>query len=527
MKRLFFLVFTFFCINNFAQNLTLNDLEGKELHNRIRLNYILIDQPNRIYTYPDGTTYTLSPSMGFWGLNYFFPLNDWLYTGAGFHGAAYGDQGGLFTLGVSLGVNFPISKKIDFDANLHFGGGGGFRSLVNGGGLLYPNIGLKYNTKNISFGLQYGYVNFFTGVQKGDNFSFFIEIPTTVRTSSYANAQKTFEVNNDYNNEFWDKPAVKNVQQITFDYFFPVGMTRNDGIANFNAATPITQTLSVLGFEYQKYINKNTFLYAHVDAMYGGLEAGFMDVFFGAGKNFLESKYINLFAKMGIGAAGGRIFPENGLTVYPNAGFDVKLSKNFGLSLHGGYHRAVGGTFEAYTAGFSIKHYGLSGGTTNPYTKEKLKTIKTQGIRLYTENQTYLKVAKTHSSPLNLQMIALKLGYTINKRFYFVGETSFAYEGKSGGYAHGVFGLGITSNRFIKERFSIFAEALGGVAGGAGVDTGEGVMVKGIAGLNFHVNDNLSFHTSAGRIRLPLGSVNSTNINIGFSYGLSILNAKK
>ena len=208
MKRLLFLVFTFFCINNFAQNLTLNDLEGKELHNRIRLNYILIDQPNRIYTYPDGTTYTLSPSMGFWGLNYFFPLNDWLYTGAGFHGAAYGDQGGLFTLGVSLGVNFPISKKIDFDANLHFGGGGGFRSLVNGGGLLYPNIGLKYNTKNISFGLQYGYVNFFTGVQKGDNFSFFIEIPTTVRTSSYANAQKTFEVNNDYNNEFLDKPAV-------------------------------------------------------------------------------------------------------------------------------------------------------------------------------------------------------------------------------------------------------------------------------------------------------------------------------
>lgn len=528
MKKLLFLWIAFFYLNTFGQNLTLNDLEGKELHNRIRLNYILIDQPNITYDYRDGSTYTLDPNMGFWGLNYYLPLNNWLYTGAGFHGAGYGDQGGLFTLGVTMGVNFPISKRLDFDANLHFGGGGGFRSLVNGGGLLYPNAGLKYNAKGFSFGLQYGYVNFFTGIQKGDNISFFIEIPTTVRTSSYANAQKTFDVNDDNKDEFWEKPGVKSVQQITFDFFFPVGMTRNDGIANFNAATPITQTLSILGFEYQKYLNRNTFIYAHADAMYGGLEAGFMDIFFGAGKNFFESKYVNFFAKMGIGAAGGRIFPENGLTIYPNAGFDVKLTKKFGLSFHGGYHRAVGGTFEAYTAGFSIKHYGLSGGTIDPFTNEKVKTIKTQGIRIYAENQTILKIAKTTPPvPLNLQMIALKLGYNINKRFYFVGETSFAYEGESGGYAHGVFGLGITSNRIIKERISIFAEALGGVAGGAGVATGPGLMVKGIAGFNFHINDNLSLHTSAGRIRLPLGEVNSTNINIGLNYGLSLFNTKK
>lgn len=528
MKKLFLLWIALFSLNNLAQELKLDDLTGIELNNKIRLNYILIDQPNLTYTYGDGSTYTLDPTMGFWGLNYYIPLNNWLYTGAGFHGAAYGDQGGLFTLGVNLGVNFPLAKKIDFDANLHFGGGGGFRSLVNGGGLLYPNAGLKYNAKGFSFGLQYGYVNFFTGIQRGDNFSFFIEIPTTVRTSSYSNSQKEFRVHENHEDDFWKKPAVKNVQQITFDYFFPIGSSRNDGIANFNATTPLRQTLKILGFEYQKYITENIFIYAHADAMYGGLESGFMDVFFGAGKNFFESKYINFFAKMGIGAAGGRIYPENGLTVYPSTGFDVKFTEKFGLSFHGGYHRAVGGIFEAYTAGFSFKYYGLSGGIYNPFTGEKAKSIKTQGVKIQVENQTYIDVSKFGGARnTNLQLIALRLTYDINKRIYFVGEASFAYEGESGGYAHGIFGLGIISNKFINNKFSVFAEAMGGVAGGGGVDFGEGIMVRPTAGINYHANDNLSFHVSGGNLWAPNGTVNSKNINIGFSYGLSVLNAKK
>ena len=105
-------------------------------------------------------------------------------------------------------------------------------------------------------------------------------------------------------------------------------------------------TLSVLGFEYQRYLSEDTFIYAHTDAMYKGLVAGFMDLFFGVGKNFIETTHINLFAKIGIGAAGGRIYPEGGLTMYPNAGFDLRITDKLGISAHGGYHRAIGGTFE-------------------------------------------------------------------------------------------------------------------------------------------------------------------------------------
>ena len=136
-------------------------------------------------------------------------------------------------------------------------------------------------------------------------------------------------------------------------------------------------------------------------------------------------------------------------------------------------------------------------------------------------------MAKTDSPAINLQLIAIKLIYDINKIIYFLGEASFAYEGKSGGYAHGIFGFGIKSNKFLNNRFSFFAEALAGVAGGAGVDTGEGIIIKPSTGINYHLNDNLSFHFSGGQVFAPFGNVNSKNINIGLTYGLSLLNAKK
>lgn len=520
MKKFLLIIFCFSLFQINAQEFTLSDLKGKELNNNIRLNYFLLHQPT------DKVSYDLEPRMGFVGLNYNIPLNDWLYTGAGFHTAISGDQGGLFTLGVNLGINLPIYKNLYFDANVHFGGGGGYRSLVNGGGILIPNAGLQYKKNGFSFGVQYGYVNFFTGIQKDDNFSFFMEIPTTVRTASHKYAQKEFTITNENNDAFWEKPGVKSVQQVKFDFFFPRGRSRTDASTNPRYA-PITNTLYIIGFEYQRYLTPNTFIYAHLDTMYKGLTAGFMDLFIGVGKNFIETDYVNFFAKMGVGAAGGRIYPENGATIYPSIGADVKLTKDFGLSFHGGYHRSIGASFEAITSGVSLKYYSLSGGSFDPFTKKQAQKIKTQGVAIGIENQTYYDVAKFGIPNSDLQLLAIKVKYDLSHRIYVSGEASFAYLGKSGGYAHGIFGFGISSNRFANNKLSLFLEAAAGVAGGGRVDSGEGVLVRPTLGINYHINDDFSLNASAGQMWSPFGNVNSSNINAGFTYRLSLLNAKK
>ncbi len=112
MKKItLILILAFSCLQVFSQDSNLDDIQTVEMKNFIRLNHIFIDQPDITYTYSDGSQYDLRPTAGILGLNYNIPLNDWLYTGAGFHAASFGDQGGLFTLGIGLGVNLPIYDR--------------------------------------------------------------------------------------------------------------------------------------------------------------------------------------------------------------------------------------------------------------------------------------------------------------------------------------------------------------------------------------------------------------------------------
>lgn len=509
MKKLILLFILFFTLNSFSQEKNLSDFKGKTINGALRTSFIPVQMPTDFDT-------SLDKTMGLLGIHYQLYTNQCFYLGAAMKAAMTGDQGGLFTLGVEAGSSNKLIGKLYSDVNLHFAGGGGYRYLVNGGAMINANIGLAYKTKDYSFGVQYSHVDFFTGEIKSNSVSFYVEIPTFIRTANYKDANLDFY--SDKNNSFWNQVAVNSVQQVRFDFFYPIGKSKKD-----NGET-LDNTLYVLGFEYQKYLGENYFLYAHTDAIYNGLRAGFMDLFVGAGYNFYRSKNFNLFGKLGIGAAGGRIAPEGGVTTYPSAGFDVHLSDKFSLSGHGGYYRALDGDFEAYTLGFGLKYKSITGGTKNALGESYTK-FKTQGIRVSVEQQTYKNVKKTDARTTDLQQIALKVGYDISERFYLVGEASFAYEGESGGYAHGLVGVGYETPKFLNN-LSLFTELMTGAAGGGGVDTGEGIVVRPLAGLNYHLSNNLELHGSLGLKTAPFGGINTTNYNVGISYRFATLSAK-
>ena len=501
-------------LNSFAQK-DITGLKGKELHNSIRINYMSISIPTDDFAGWD-------KEMGLVGLKYLVPINDWLYGGAGFHFAVTGDQGGLFTLGAELGINKKIYKNIYADASFHFGGGGGYRIFVNDGAFYNTNLGLQYKKNNYSFGVQYSHLDFFTGEIKDNTLSVFVEIPSVLHFANYDDAQQEFINNNNSKDSFWKKPSTKNVQQVRFDFFRPTGNSKSDSGADLT-----NSTLYVLGFEYQKYVNEKTFLFAHTDAIYKGLRAGFMDVFVGGGYHPYQSKYIDIFGKLGIGAAGGRIAREGGLTVYPSAGIDLKLSNKIALSGHGGYLKALDGDFEAYTIGFGIKYMNHSGGTEN--TNFSNLKLNTQGISVSVQNQSYFDVQKTDDLDDilidDLQLIATQFNYDIFKNVYVIGEAGFAYGGRSGGYAHGLAGLGFKTNSILNDKLNAFINLTGGAAGGAGVDTGEGIVVRPTAGINYELVNNLALKVSGGKLYAPFGNVNSNNLNIGLSFNFATLSA--
>lgn len=508
-------LFSFLSFLTYSQE-NLSSLQGKELHNKVRLNFIPVEMPSDKFP-------NLKSTMGLAGVHYQIPINDWLYGGAGFHFAVTGDQGGLFTLGAELGINKQLYKNVYVDANFHFGGGGGYRYLVNDGGFINPNIGLQYKKNDYSFGIQYSHVNFLSGEIKSNSVSFFLEIPSILRLTDYDKAHQSFVADNLSPHSFWSKPVVKNAQQIRFDFFKPIGNSRKD---DANNQEPLTEILYVIGFEYQKYLNENTFLFAHTDAIYRGLRAGFMDLFVGAGYHPYQSKYINIFGKLGVGAAGGRVAPEGGLMIYPSAGINLKLFKNIAISGHGGYYRALAGDLEAYTFGFGLKYFGLNGGISS----EENSTYNTKGLRFEVQNQSYFDVAKfdppDNRYAVDLQLIGLKINYDLNKWLYIAGEAGFAYDGRSGGYAHGLVGGGMYSPRFLNDRMRGFLEVMAGAGGGAGVDTDEGIIIRPTFGLSYDITRQVSIIVSGGRYYSPFGNVNSNNINIGLSFNLSTLSVK-
>ena len=489
----------------------IRSLDGTVLNNKVRLNFIPVQMPTVFDP-------NLKPTMGLMGLHYQTPLNKWLYAGVGMYGAVTGDQGGLFTLGVALGFKKQLYKNIFLDANFHFGGGGGYRYLINDGAFINPNIGLQYQRKDFALGVQYSHVDFYTGDIKSDAISFFVEIPSVLKFTEYRNAQKNFIASNSSNTHFWKAPVTKNVQQVRFDFFKPIGNSRKD---NANNGEPLTETLSVLGFEYQKYISNNTFIFAHTDAIYKGLRAGFMDLFFGMGYHPYSSKNVHVFTKFALGAAGGRVAPEGGLMMYPSAGIDLNITPKLALSSHVGYYRAIAGDLEAYTYGFGLKYYGFNGGT------EHYNAFKTQGIRIGIMNQTYFDVIKTDSPTIDLQLLGIQINYDLNSTFYLTGEVGFAYDGGSGGYAHGMAGIGMYSPYFLNSKMRAHFEAMAGAAGGAGVDTGEGVVVRPSIGLSYTLTKSVSLQSSIGRFVTPFGDLASTNVSIGLSIGLATLTAKK
>lgn len=504
------LCFFLYTHTSFSQE-NIATLKGRALKNTVRLNFIPVQMPTDFDA-------SLKPTMGLMGLHYQIPINNWLYGGVGMYAAVTGDQGGLFTFGVEFGVNKQLYHNLYLDANFHFGGGGGYRYLINDGAFINPNIGLRYKQEKFSFGVQYSHLNFYTGAIKSNSISFFIEIPSVLKFTDYSNAQKNFVATNLSMDHFWKAPVTKNVQQVRFDFFKPIGNSRKD---NANNQEPLTETLAVLGFEYQKYISNTTFVFAHTDAIYKGLRAGFMDLFFGVGYHPYQSKNINLFTKFAIGAAGGRIAPEGGLMIYPSAGIDFKISTKIALSSHAGYYRAVAGNLEAYTFGVGVKYLGFNGGTKN------YSAFKTQGIRIGIQNQTYLEVLKTDDFPVDLQLLGLQVSYDLNTTFYLVGEVGFAYDGKSGGYAHGMAGIGMYSPYFIKNKIRAHFEAMAGAAGGAGVDTGEGIVVRPSIGLSYTLTNTVSLQSSIGKFITPFGELEATNITIGLSFSLATLSARK
>ncbi|WP_299062310.1 hypothetical protein [uncultured Polaribacter sp.] len=460
-------------------------------------------------------------NMGFTGIHYNLFLNDLFYTGIGLYGSVTGDRGGFFTLGMNAGIKKYLSEKFYVDTGFHFGGGGGAGAKDGGGAFILPHLNLGYQFKNFSLNTGWSYVNFFDGGEiKGHQANISLEIPLDFDYADYTSAEK--EINtNEFENSNWNKKPKKNSLMVHFNNLKVLSKARaTDGTVLEG------KTIKLAGFEFTSYVNKNWFAFLKVDGAYDGIRAGYMDVFLGAGYHLsMNRNRTNILAKLGFGAGGGgAVDTKGGFLLYPDISIEQQLFEDIYISVNKGYLLTPDRDFYTSNFGIGIKYYIKRNGVKidNPhFTKGKFK-----GLEVIVKQDLYFNAKRMQDPTENLHQISLQINLDLNKNMYVAGQTSFANFGNAGAYGEGIVGLGLKTNPLLNKSTTLFTQFLGGAAGGGNISTGQGLIIKPSAGLDYKLSNTLNLRASGGYVKAKGGELSSTFINLGIKYNIAFLKLK-
>ncbi|MDD7913165.1 hypothetical protein [Polaribacter ponticola] len=458
------------------------------------------------------------PNMGFTGIHYNLMINDWSYAGLGIYGAVSGNKGGFFTLGINAGIKKYITEDLYLDTGFHFGGGGGASAPDGGGAFILPHFNLGYNFKNFSINSGWSYANFFDdGDIKGHQLNVGLEIPLDYSYSNYENLESKFDYNN-LKTSKWNVPSKKTSMMFHVNNLKIKGRTQNSSGVKYSG-----ETIRLAGFELASYLSKNWFAFLKLDGAFDGIKAGYMDVFLGGGYQFYFNKNrTNIATKFGLGAGGGGgVDTKGGFLIYPDISIEQQIFKDIYLSVNKGFVMSPDSHFYTSSFGVGLKYYLERNGIIS--NEKSFSTGIFKGLEVITKHDLYFNAKRDTNPTENLHQISLQVNLGLNKNLYVAGQTSFANFGNAGAYAEGIVGIGIKTNSLLNNKLTLFAQGLGGAAGGGGISTGEGLIVKPSTGFSYQLNKTLSFRTAAGYVKAKGGNLSSTFLNFGIKYNLSIL----
>lgn len=509
------LIIIFLClIHHFSFSQTEKNIDPKTQKAFGKIDFLSIEMP--ITNVPN------EKNMGFTGIHYNLMINNWSYAGLGIYGAVTGNRGGFFTLGLNAGIKKYLNQNFYIDTGFHFGGGGGASAPDGGGAFILPHLNLGYHFSNFTINSGWSYVNFFDdGLIKGNQFNIALEVPLDFKYSDTRNSEKEYNI--DFlNSTNWNTKAKKTSLMFHQNNLRIKGNTKQSNGTIYNG-----ETIRLAGFELANYFSKHWFGFVKVDGAFSGIKAGYMDVFLGAGYlySFNKSK-TNLLAKFGAGAGGGGgIDTQGGFLIYPDISIEQKIYNDVFLAVNTGFVMSPDSDVFTQSYGFGLKYYVDRNGTKS--TKKEFTSGKFKEIEIITKHDIYFNADRDSNTKEDMHQISLQVNFDLNKNLYIIGQTSFANFGGAGAYAEGIVGLGLNTNTFLNNKANFFIQALTGAAGGGGISTGEGFIVKPSAGFNYNLNKKLNLRTAVGYVKAKGGNLSSTFINFGLSYRISMLKMNK
>lgn len=458
--------------------------------------------------------------MGLLGLNYFADITPYIYGGIGAYGAVTGTQGGLFTLGVAGGVHHEFYPHWWGDAGLFAGGGGGRSSLVGGGLMVRPYVGVAYEWSWARLGLHYSYINFPDGKIHSKQVGVDLDIPTEFYYLDPGAADcfdlKHFKL---LTNDFL------NVQRNDFaillqNYIQRTGTLNTEGNVQDG-------TISLVGAELDHYFTDHMFWWLKAAGAFSGIPNGYMDVLGGLGYHWAFFRGLALVPQLGIGAGGGgMVNTGGGFIINPQLGIEWPIFPSLSMRVISGYMWAPNGDFKVVPiTGELIYHLNFVNGTTNTPNRF-MSTYAVQGWRIQAMNQTYTHPQRSFNDVrTDINMVAVQIDQLLTPFFFLSYQGAAAYSGyHAGGYATGLIGPGIQSSPLFNEHVQLFSEVLVGAGGGGGLSLSGGSLIEPLVGLRYAFTPIVGVQASVGELKALRDDLDTPVINVGLTIRFDTLN---
>lgn len=446
-----------------------------------------------------------SERMGLVGLTELLNVGGQWWVGPGVYGAATGRRGGLFVPGVEGAWSHPFNDWLAVDAGVFAGGGGGGAAPVGGGLMLRPHLDLVFRFPGFYTGPTLSKVWFANGQINSNQFGWMLNVDSSFRYRPAA-----------FRGEATDGSATG----LGFDHVDAMVTVDRPRHATSTSGSALTQRIGLVGLRAERTVDGP--LWAGIEAAGAGSGgvAGYAEVLGTAGLRFPvvgDRLSLGVRGAAGLGGGGG-IDTGGGLLVKASAGLTLRLTDTLGIGAELGVVDAPRGHYKAETAAVSL-NWALDvpqrdlGDWFNTRPGVPTRMEFGAGVERY-------RAARKDGRTEALEAVVLQMNRFVAPNLYVTGQAHSAFAGGAGAYSVGLFGVG--AQLPVTQRLRLGVEALGGAAGGGGVDTQGGAVLQARAYADLALTDSLSLRVAAGKIKSVHGGLDAPVVDAALVFRFGV-----
>jgi hypothetical protein len=461
------------------------------------------------------------PNLGMLGIGVdYFPTKalPQFYLTLNSYSAVLGQRPGLITFGTGLGWHQPLfNSPFALDGGLFLGGGGGGGAPDGGGLITRGHIQLHYQISDFSLFGGWSKLDFPTGAMGSDQFQFGLSYAMPFYRAIAKPVRKPVQPANP--DEATSKTFRLSVNAQNY-LLFSGKPTHDNG-----SAAPKEGEIMLLGVGMDQFINENWYATLKLHgAMAGGID-GYMSYLVGVGvEDAIRQSTWKWDAQLVAGpSGGGRVATGGGAIVQGTLGlrkaFDAEYDGKIALGQTWTPQGSFGGTFLEVGVSKSFDFISPKQHQDQGYSFSSA-TYKKHLFEIGILNRTYFSPALEDKNGRPYDRMFNLLGFTftkpIHKNWDVIGATFWAYQGSYGAYAEGLLGAGYRKN--LAPKWNMKLQALGGAAGGGGIDLGSGLVFQYQFALERALNSAWSVQAGFGQMQGVRGNFNPTFLDLGIQY---------